>query len=65
MKIKEKDQSILHISCCTFVVLQFLLEPHNPRSTPTQAMINIASAILGMVYMVLLSQVLTIRTPPA
>ena len=26
------------------------IEPHNPRSTPTKAMMNITSAILGVVY---------------
>ena len=28
-------------------------EPHNPRTTPTKAMMNIASAILGVVYILL------------
>ena len=31
------------------------LEPHNPRTTPTKAMMNIASAILGVVYILLFS----------
>ena len=31
------------------------IEPHNPRTTPTKAMMNIASAILGVVYMLLFS----------
>ena len=32
-----------------------LVEPDNPRTTPTEAMMHIASAILGVVYMLLFS----------
>ena len=31
------------------------IEPHNPRTTPIKAMMNIASAILGVVYILLFS----------
>ena len=31
------------------------LEPHNPHTTPTKAMLNIASAIRGVVYILLVS----------
>ena len=31
------------------------VEPHNPPTTPTKTMMNIASAILGVVYILLLS----------
>ena len=31
------------------------IEPHHPRTTPTKAMMNITSAILGLVFFVLLS----------
>ena len=27
-----------------------MFEPHNPRTTPTKTMMNIASAILGVVF---------------
>ena len=32
-----------------------VIEPHNPRTTPTKAVMNIASAILGVVYILLFS----------
>ena len=31
------------------------IEPHNPRTTPTKTMMNIASVILGVVYILLFS----------
>ena len=32
-----------------------VVEPHNPRTTPTKTMMNTASAILGVVYILLFS----------
>ena len=40
------------------------IEPHNPRTTPAKTMINIASAVLGVVHLLLLSLALTLRAPP-
>ena len=39
----------------TFSLGELIFEPHNPRTTPTKTMMNIASAILGVVYIVLFS----------
>ena len=61
---KYNKKTILHsiivsfaweISLCTPAGAYALIEPHNPRTTPTKAMMNIASAILGVVYILLFS----------
>ena len=39
------------------------IKSQNLRTTPTKSMMNIASTILGVVYMMLFSWVLTIRRP--